>query len=47
MLLSRVRGSLVAAVVGDCIGALYESSDVVTMDEVLLAVKKMEQSEAT
>ena len=32
------------AVFGDCIGALYEGSEVVTMDEVLTAVKRMEQS---
>ena len=36
-----------AAVVGDCIGALYESSGVVTMEEVLGAVKKREQSKTS
>ena len=36
-----------AAVVGDCIGALYETSGVVTMEEVLGVVKKREQSKTS
>ncbi|KAK7109563.1 hypothetical protein V1264_013587 [Littorina saxatilis] len=47
MLLSRVRGSLVAAVVADCIGAKFEFSRFVNIDKVLNAVKKLEQNRTT
>ncbi|KAK7109562.1 ADP-ribosylhydrolase ARH3-like [Littorina saxatilis] len=46
MLLSRVQGSLVAAVAGDCIGCLFECSGNVSMEEVLDAVQKIEQKAA-
>lgn len=42
MSLSRISGSLVAAVVGDCIGALFEGSSCVEFASVLGEVEKIE-----
>lgn len=42
--LSRFRGSLVGAVLGDCIGAIYECEGNVKLKDVLKTVKDLETS---
>ncbi|XP_076463719.1 ADP-ribosylhydrolase ARH3-like [Babylonia areolata] len=44
MSFSRVRGSLVAGVVGDCFGRLFEGSSYVSMKDVLIEVNRTERT---